>query len=194
MLSVGALLLWLTPTQAQVTELPTQSSALDRALAEAMAYCNAKAADGEFRTRVDAAICTNDGVTKAFQSFHFPYMDLIFQFELAWLQINAKADRGEMSDEDVKAASQSAFLQLQAQVAQRDAAAAQQRAQIQAQAERESAAQAAAAEQARRNALMQFLLSKPFQPQPIQPYIMPTRPTTNCTSNVLGNTVYTNCQ
>ena len=137
-------------------------------------------------SRVERVKCVNDGFTQAYVAFRFPYMDLVYQFEIAQLGSAADADAGRITQEEFSREVNLSMQLFNAAVSSRaqsdqqalDAQAQQQRTQYDAQ---------------RKAAIAAAVMSGMFRPQPMQPYVMPTNPNLNCTSVQAGTITSTQC-
>lgn len=148
---------------------------------------NACATSGKIKTRVDAALCANDAMTTAYQTYHYPYMDLVYAMERDILAAAASFDAGKISQNEYSAKVNIAELDFNSSVAQRNQ---------QSRANSDAAKNAELAQ--RRAAILGAYINGtgPFQRPPApQPYYAPVpAPQTNCTTQVIGNQAYTHCQ
>lgn len=138
-------------------------------------------------TRVERVQCMNDGMTKVYTAFNFPYMDLVYQFEASQLSSAASADAGKITqDEFAKEATLSMQLMNSAISARAEASRQTLLAQQQEQ-QRQYDNQ-------RKALIAGAIMGGIFKPQPLaQPYVMPTNPSINCTSIQTGTMTSTSC-
>jgi hypothetical protein len=104
---------------------PTAQDPMQWALevtAQATADCRNKRLKGELPSHAASAQCANPAMLQAFNAAHYRYMDLIQFFAAKRLELAAKIDRGEMTEQQVMVETQKIYASIQATERQRDAA------------------------------------------------------------------------
>lgn len=84
--------------------------------------CRDKRLRGELATHVASVECSNPIMIAAFNEAHYRYMDLIQFFASRRVELAAKIDRGQMSEQQAQAESQKLYTNIQATEKQRDVA------------------------------------------------------------------------
>ena len=106
--------------------LPAQSSIenpLQTALkitAQAADECKAKRLSGQLPSHAASVQCANPAMLQAFNAAHYKYMDLIQYFAAKRLEVAAKIDRGEMTEQQGQVETRKIFASIQATERQRD--------------------------------------------------------------------------
>jgi hypothetical protein len=98
---------------------------LQRALkvtAQAADECKAKRLSGQLPSHVASVQCANPAMLQAFKAANYRYMDLIQFFAAKRLEMAAKIDRGEMTEQQGQVETQKIYASIQATERQRDAA------------------------------------------------------------------------
>lgn len=112
-----------TPRPAQALPAQTAQDPLQWALqitAETMNECRAKRLSGELPSRAASAQCSNVPMLAAFNEVHYRYIDLIQFFAARQLELAAKLDRGEMTEQQAQVETQKLYANIQATERQRD--------------------------------------------------------------------------
>jgi hypothetical protein len=82
--------------------------------------CRAKRLRGELPTHVVSVQCSNPTIITAFQEAHYRYMDLIQFFAAKRLELAAKIDRGELTEQQAQLDGNKAYASIQETERQRD--------------------------------------------------------------------------
>jgi hypothetical protein len=93
-----------------------------RVTAQTTADCRSKRLRGELPSHVASAQCANPAMIHAFNAAHYRYMDLIQFFAAKRVELAAKIDRGEMTEQQVIVETQKIYSSIQATERQRDTA------------------------------------------------------------------------
>lgn len=171
--------------EVQQAQQQRNNDRMQQAVAEAAA-CVQKRKDHIFKTYAESSDCVNDATERGFRETGYPYMDLITALNARRSQLAAEVDKKKITEEDFKAAMAEKMSEITSEELKRNsqlasAAAAQQQA---------NAAQRAAQAQT----IAAFAQSQAAQQPKYQvPAPSAMSRTTNCTSNAIGQTVYTNC-
>jgi hypothetical protein len=82
--------------------------------------CRDKRLRGELRTHAASVQCSNPMMLAAFNEAHYKYMDLIEFFATKRLELAAKIDRGELTEQQAQLESNKAYASMQEVERQRD--------------------------------------------------------------------------
>ncbi len=105
--------------------LPATENPLQQALkitVQAAEECKAKRLSGQLPSHAASVQCSNPAMLQAFNATHYRYMDLIEYFAAKRLEVAAKIDRGELTEQEAQIETQKIFASIQATERQRDAA------------------------------------------------------------------------
>jgi hypothetical protein len=80
---------------------------------QAMTQCREKRLRGELPTYIASAQCSNKTIVAAFNQVHYRYMDLIQSFAEKRIEIAAKQDRRELTDQQGQVETTKAFAAIQ---------------------------------------------------------------------------------
>jgi len=114
------------PTQSvapQQAPTPAPQDALQWAAKEteeAAAMCRAKRLSGELPTYAASAQCANPAMIRAFKAAHYRYMDLIEFFAAKRVELAAKIDRGELTEQQSKIETEKVYASIQETERRRD--------------------------------------------------------------------------
>ena len=97
-----------------------QESPIQQQLDAAISGCIDKPDATTFKTHVETILCINDAMTAIYTKNNWPYMDAVYQLEAALLAPAAQADAHKITQPEFSAAVQTAYLQFQSQMAQKD--------------------------------------------------------------------------
>jgi hypothetical protein len=119
---------WALDAQRKLREMGAPLPAQDpmqwalKVTAQAADECRNKRLSGALPSHVASAQCASQAMLRALNAVHYRYMDLIQFFAAKRIELAAKIDRGEMTEQQGQVESQKIYASIQATERQRDAA------------------------------------------------------------------------
>jgi hypothetical protein len=114
------------PTPPRANQQPAPVPAQDpmqwaaQATTQANNECRAKRLRGELRTHVASVQCSNPTMIAAFNTAHYRYMDLIEAFARKRMELAAKIDRGELTEQQAQLESNRVYASVHEAERRRD--------------------------------------------------------------------------
>jgi hypothetical protein len=105
------------PSMTAEEALKAATTATETAIKE----CREKRINGELKSFMDSAKCSNPRLIQAFKAANYRYMDLIAQFASKRLAIAERLDRKELTEEQAQIENKKAFTDIQELERRRDA-------------------------------------------------------------------------